>query len=244
MNRWVGKVCVVTGASSGIGASLAEKLVDHGVVVVGLARRMERLEESATVFAGKAGKFHPYRCDITKNEEIINAFKWTTSTIGPISILINNAGFTNYTTLTDGDETIWKRVLDTNVMGLCLATREAVRSMKSNGIDGHIVHVNSIGGHTPYLNNMYPPSKFAVTCITEVMRKELIQAGSKIKVSSISPGATDTEMLRAHSQEFVDTNKFPMLNAEDVADSIVHILGTPPHVQIHELIIKPVGEIF
>ncbi|XP_017780953.1 PREDICTED: farnesol dehydrogenase-like isoform X2 [Nicrophorus vespilloides] len=183
MDRWVGKICVVTGASSGIGASLAEKLVELGVVVVGLARRMEKLEELAKSFAGKVGKFHPYRCDITKNEEVINAFKWITSTIGPISILINNAGVARHTTLLDGDESLWSTVIDTNVMGLCLATREAVRSMKTNGIDGHIVHMNSVGGHSSFLANMYSPSKFAITSITEVMRKELMQAGSKIKVS-------------------------------------------------------------
>ncbi|XP_017780971.1 PREDICTED: farnesol dehydrogenase-like isoform X2 [Nicrophorus vespilloides] len=214
------------------------------ILVVGLARRVERLEESAKALVGKAGKLHAYRCDITKKEEVINAFKWITCTVGPISILINNAGVSRHTTLIDGDDSIWSMVLDTNVMGLCLATREAIASMKANSIDGHIVHVNSIAGHTVYSNNMYSPSKFAVTSITEVMRKELLNAESKIKVSSISPGMTDTEMLKLQGDEIIIPDDMPALNPEDVANSIIHILGTPPHVQIHELIIKPVGEAF
>lgn len=80
----------------------------------------------------------------------------------------------------------WSLVLDTNVLGLAIATREAIKSMQENNIDGHIININSTAGHQvpsiPY-NNVYPASKFAVTGLTETLRKELITLGSKIKVS-------------------------------------------------------------
>jgi NADP+-dependent farnesol dehydrogenase len=99
---------------------------------------------------------------------------------------VNNAGIIQQTNLTEGDTEKWKRVLDTNVMGLCIATREAVKVMKANKIDGHIIHINSIAGHTvpnfPGLN-VYPASKHAVTALTETLRQEFNHLGLKIKIT-------------------------------------------------------------
>ena len=81
---------------------------------------------------------------------------------------------------------MWQAVLDTNILGLCVATREAIRVMKANKIDGHIIHINSISGHNvpdfPGLN-IYPASKHAVTAVTESLRQELSQANLKIKIT-------------------------------------------------------------
>lgn len=102
-------------------------------------------------------------------------------------ILINNAGCAvAATNLTEGKTEYWKKILDLNVMGLCIATREAVKDMRKNKVDGHIIHINSIAGHTVphYPNlNVYPASKFAVTALTETLRQELNSIGSKIKIS-------------------------------------------------------------
>lgn len=102
-------------------------------------------------------------------------------------ILINNAGGAGLSTnLIEGDTEVWKRVFDLNVLGLCIATREAVKNMKENNVDGHIIHINSIAGHK-VLNvpnfNVYPASKFAVTALTETLRQELNSIGSKIKIT-------------------------------------------------------------
>ncbi|KAJ8932619.1 hypothetical protein NQ314_014549 [Rhamnusium bicolor] len=146
MDRWIGKVAIVTGASSGIGATIAEKLVEIGLQVVGLARRKERMEQLAEKLAGKKGKLYPIKTDLSKEEDILNAFKWVKENLGPIHILINNAALNKSTSLTDGDIEIWKNVFAVNVIGLCIATREAVRDMRANNVDGHIIHINSVVG--------------------------------------------------------------------------------------------------
>lgn len=188
MDRWRNKIAIVTGASVGIGASIAEKLVQEGVIVVGLARRSENIEKLAKKLESQKGKLYAFKADISREEDILKAFNWVSDNLGPVSILINNAGVVKQTTLIDGDIELWKQLLDTNVLGLCIATREAVRIMKANKIDGHIIHINSIAGHSvpkfPF-NSVYPASKHAVTALTETLRQELNHFGSKIKITVI-----------------------------------------------------------
>lgn len=151
-----------------------------------MARRKERIEEISARLKTKTGKLYALKTDMTKEQDIIEAFAWVTKNVGPVHILINNAGTCLNTNLIDGDTEKWKQVLDLNVMGLCIATREAVKNMRENEVAGHIVHMNSIAGHTalnlPNLN-IYPASKFAVTALTETLRNELNSIGSKIKIT-------------------------------------------------------------
>ncbi|GLV42881.1 uncharacterized protein CBL_09961 [Carabus blaptoides fortunei] len=140
----------------------------------------------------------------------------------------------------------WKQILDTNVLGLCICTREAAKSMKENNIDGHVVHINGIFGHWvsdfPKLS-VYGASKFAVTALTDTLRKEFNLKGSKIKVTSVSPGAVQTEVMTNIEDFDAELIKnIPMLESEDVADAILYVIGTAPHILIQELIIRPVGE--
>jgi NADP+-dependent farnesol dehydrogenase len=154
--------------------------------VVGLARRSERVEQLAKKLQGQKGKLYAIKADISKEEDILKAFKWTCDNVGPIHILVNNAGIIQQTNLIDGDTEKWKKTFDTNVMGLCVATREAVKVMKAEKIDGHIIHINSVAGHTvPNFpgSNVYPASKYAVTALTETLRQELNHLGLKIKIT-------------------------------------------------------------
>jgi NADP+-dependent farnesol dehydrogenase len=249
MDRWVGKVAIVTGASSGIGKAIAASLVEQGLIVVGIARRSELVEEHSKQLSGKKGKLHAVKADVTKEEDILKAFEWISKKLGPVHILINNAGTHKRTTLTNGKTEDWKATLDLNVLGLCIATREAVKIMKADNINGHIVHINSIAGHTvpnvPQLN-MYPASKFAVTALTETLRQELTHLGSKIKVTSVSPGFVESELTTLSKTQTPEDKaklaQMPILKSEDIADGVIYALSTPEHVQIHELTIKPVGE--
>ncbi|KAJ8971429.1 hypothetical protein NQ317_018164 [Molorchus minor] len=250
MDRWVGKVAVVTGASAGIGAAIAEQLVEKGLKVVALARRKERLNELAKKLANKKGKLYPVKTDISKEEDILNAFKWIKENLGPVHILVNNAGILKMgNTLTDGDTDTWRDVLNVNVLGLCIATREAVRDMKVNKIDGHIIHINSTAGHqvppTPGLN-VYPASKYAVTALAETLRLELNSQKSRIKITSLSPGVVLTEIAAGVLEKLIKTmgKDEQLLDAQDVADAaVVYALSTPPHVQIQELTIRPILDI-
>ncbi|XP_025837673.1 farnesol dehydrogenase [Agrilus planipennis] len=248
MSRWVGKVAVVTGASAGIGAAIVEKLVQEGLIVVGFARRKERVEELAKKLQKAKGKLYAVKVDITKEDEIIEGFNWVKKNVGPVHILINNAGVAKNNSLIDGDSQKWRDVLDTNVFGLCVATREAIKDMKLNNVEGHIIHINSIAGHKvvnfPKLN-VYGGSKYAVTALAETLRNELLHENLKIKVTSVSPGLVKTEIFEtADSIEKAAIEGRPALTSEDVADAVWYALATPPHVEIPELTIKPLGETF
>ncbi|CAH1106152.1 unnamed protein product [Psylliodes chrysocephalus] len=247
MERWVGKVAVVTGASAGIGAAIAKQLVEHGLLVVGVARRKERIDELAKTLEGKKGKLFAFKADISIGEEIKAAFAWTTDNVGPVAILVNNAGIHYRTTIIDGDVEAWRKTIDVNLMATCIASKEAIHIMRKNNIDGHVININSILGHYIFkLPNLdiYPATKYGITALTETLRLEINSLKLKIKVTSVSPGVVNTEIFENMDRKQFDLVKNCMLNPEDIADGVVYALSTPPHVQVHEITIKPVGEDF
>ncbi|XP_030750599.1 farnesol dehydrogenase-like [Sitophilus oryzae] len=248
LDRFVGKVAVITGTSSGIGRATAEALVKRGLIVAGLARRVERVEELAKELKNEKGKLYSFKTDLTKEDEIISTFKKITETLGPIHVLINNAGVGPETNLIDGDISKWRQTLDTNVLALCIATREAIASMKANNIKGHIIHINSTTGHYPIEApglSVYPASKYAVTALTESLRREINRNKLPIKITSLSPGFVKTEIIEANfsakgAERFKNR---PGLETEDIADNIVYVLSTPEHVNIKELTVMIQGQL-
>jgi len=254
MERWSKKIAVVTGASAGIGAAIVVDLVKAGMIVIGLARRVERVEELKNkIPANSTGSLHPYKCDLQQEGDIKAAFKWIEETFGGVDVLVNNAGVVTQANLIDLDNTAKiKGVIDTNIMGVVFCTREAFHSMKKRNVDGHVVIINSVVGHNiPYTVdkfpsfNIYPATKHAVTAMTEGYRQEFQREKTKIKITSISPGFVRTEIMGPETPETIEMLKhFPALQSEDISAAVLYVLGTPPHVQIHELTIKPVGEPF
>lgn len=192
MERWLGKTVVVTGASSGLGAAFVIDLVNTGLRVVALARRLDRLEELKTkVDYDNGGELHTIKCDVTVEQEIKDAFTWIDENFDGIHILVNNAGVMRDLNIIDNDNTeSMRQVLDTNIMGVLLCTREAFQSMKARNIDGHIVIINSTAGHNvPFLGpqfpslNIYPATKFAMTAVSEILRQEFQSQETNIKIS-------------------------------------------------------------
>ncbi|XP_068086798.1 farnesol dehydrogenase-like [Anabrus simplex] len=259
MERWSGRVALVTGASAGIGAAVAYQLQDHGVHVVAVARRVDKIEEAVAKAKqdaksrgryhetkAKPGKLYAKKCDVSKEEDILALFKWIKETLGGVDILVNNAALGKDTGLTDAPTEDWKMQLDLNVLGLSICTREAVQNMRARGVDdGHIIHISSGAGHSVAFHEgaMYAATKHAVMALTEGLRKDFVEHKSNMKVSCVSPGLVKTEFLnnlpKFNTKEF---HKMPALYSEDVGEAVLYALGTPPHVQIHEIIIKPVGE--
>ncbi|XP_044733044.1 farnesol dehydrogenase-like [Chrysoperla carnea] len=252
MEDWIGAVAIVTGASSGIGEAIAIELVKKGLKVVGLARRIDRLNNLKEHLENELGEFYPIKCDMTKEEEILAAFEWIKNTLGSIALLVNNAGYGKYTTLSEGTTSDWKSIFDVNVMGLCIATREAIKNMTENNTAGLIVHMNSIFGHLvpttcAETENVYIASKYCVTALAETLRLELAKSKAPIRVSSISPGIVDTGLIAAggftddHLTELY--NRVPPLKPVDIANAVLYILSTPRNVNVTELTIRPAGEI-
>lgn len=182
MDRWVGKVAVVTGASAGIGAAIAVDLVKAGLIVIGLARRKNLVEELRSQIPNETtGKLYSFECDVSNDSSVVAAFKWIEAEFGAIHVLVNNAGTVKGCAITDeGNEDILKSTLETNVWGLVLCTKKAVEIMKRAKVIGaHIININSVTGHNipnvihvrPYFN-IYPATKFGVRAISEVLRQE------------------------------------------------------------------------
>ncbi|KAH1018927.1 hypothetical protein HUJ05_006609 [Dendroctonus ponderosae] len=240
MERWIGKVAIVTGASSGIGAAIARKLAENGMIVVGLARRKEQIDEVSKSLKKCKGQLHGIRCDMSKEEEILKAFQLATEKLGPVHVLVNNAGIVQDSTLSDGDAQQWRNVLDVNVLGLCIATREAVRIMKKCDIKGHIVHINSILGHfiPPEFSilNMYIGAKHGITGLAEVLRLELASENVAIKITNLSPGMVKSNIVHAGGFDNSFLGKAfeqdKILDVEDIADAVIFAISTPPHVQV------------
>lgn len=177
MEKWSGKIAVVTGASAGIGAVIVKDLAKIGLIVVGLARRPEKIEGIAKELGKVSGQVHAYKCDVSDIDSIRAAFKWIDATFGAIHILVNNAGvLRNIKILTDEDVTDKiNEVINTNFSGLVHVTREAFKLMKKSNDYGIIVNVNSNAGHKipfPFSkdmsHNVYHGTKFAVTATSEV----------------------------------------------------------------------------
>ncbi|KAL9705493.1 hypothetical protein quinque_009011 [Culex quinquefasciatus] len=230
MEQWRGKIAVVTGSSSGIGAAIVVELAKSGLVVVGLARRVEKTEALKQHLTQNVRKnLHAVKCDVSKEADVLGAFEWVNSSLGGIDVMVNNAGVLRETRLIDANNSVpIREVVDTNILGLVWCTREAYQSMKRRGVSGHIININSIAGHhIPFVGdlmqsvNIYGPTKYAVTAITEVTRQELLRDDSKVKITSISPGAVDTEIL-----DFAKFN-IPVLKSEDVAKSVLYVLSSP-----------------
>ncbi|GJQ80406.1 hypothetical protein Trydic_g12265 [Trypoxylus dichotomus] len=230
------KVAIVTGASSGIGAGIVKELLESGMNVVGLARRKAKIEELGKDYEGK---LFAIETDITKTEDIIKAFKWTEEHVGPVYVLVNNAGIAHVSQFEEIDVEKIEEVFNTNLLALTICTKEAIRSMKANNIDGFIININSAAGHEisryPGLS-IYCTSKHGVTAFTETIRWELAKSESKIRITSLSPGLVESEM----SVRLLD--KHPYMTSEDIGKAIKYIITQPAIVNITELTIRPTGE--
>merc|ERR1712223_1367646 len=146
MDRWKNRVAVVTGASSGIGATICKLLSQNGMKVVGCARRFEKMEEMKDGLLN----FYPYKCDMRNEDEIREMFIWIENhpDLGKIDVCIPNAGLNQDSKLMDGTMEQWKTMLDVNVLSLQLCTQLAVKSMLKNNInDGQIIMMSSQFGH-------------------------------------------------------------------------------------------------
>ncbi|KAM9318135.1 dehydrogenase/reductase SDR family member 11-like [Pholidichthys leucotaenia] len=251
MDRWKGRVALVTGASVGIGVAIARELVRHGMKVVGCARDVEKMQKLAEECQteGLCGVFVPFKCDLTNEEEILAMFAFIKEQHKGVDVCINNAGLGYPEPLLSGATKCWKNMLDVNILALSICTREAYQSMKERGVDdGHIININSLSGHYvyPYPDlHFYTGTKFAVTALTEALRQELLEANTHIRASCISPGVVRTEFFnRLHSNEpdkiAALYSRYKALKTADVADAVTYILSAPPHVQVEDVLVKAV----
>lgn len=251
MNRWSGRVALVTGASVGIGAAICRALVTHGMKVVGCSRNIEKIQALSDELKGQPGSLTAIKCDVSKDNDIMAMFATIAQQHGGVDVCINNAGFSHNKNLLEGTPEQWREMLNVNVVGLCLCTKEAVASMRKRGVDdGQIIHISSMSGHrvtTGSATHFYASTKHAVNALTEGLRQELRDLKTNIRVASISPGVVETEFAERLTGDAEKASKFyqtmDCIQAKDIADSVVHVLSAPKHVQIHDILIRPTQQV-
>tara|TARA_R110002096_G_scaffold215310_15_gene403184 strand:- start:4445 stop:5179 length:735 start_codon:yes stop_codon:yes gene_type:complete len=238
-----GKAAIVTGASSGIGRAIARALGDAGVSLTLTARRADRLE----AIAGEMESAQAVQADFRDEEQIRAAIKSAAHHWGRLDILINSAGLAKQAKLTDGDSEDWREMLDVNVLGLAIANREALRYFDPQA-GGQIVNICSMSGHrVPGKGGFYAATKFAVRAMSEGLRQELRAAGNSTRVSQVSPGFVDTELLDIYFQtsgaDRYSAVDYEMLKPDDIARTVLHVLTAPDHVDVTDVLVRPRAQV-
>jgi NADP-dependent 3-hydroxy acid dehydrogenase YdfG len=233
-------IAVVTGASSGIGAATAKALAHRGYRVVAGARRVERVRQ----VVGDSGEALPL--DVTDKGSVERFVREVEKRHRRIDVLVNNAGGAlGLTPIAEAKDDEWITMWQTNVLGLMYVTRACLPLLRK-ARHGHIVNLGSIAGFETYRGGAgYTAVKHAVRAISRTLRLEL--NGEPIRVTEVAPGLVETEfsVVRFHGDRKAAKAVYAgikPLTAEDVADCIVFAVTRPPHVDIDEIVIRPVAQ--
>jgi short-subunit dehydrogenase len=223
---FAGKVVVVTGASSGIGAVMVRELSRRGAIPVLMARSEEKLKQIAL---GLKGDHAVYRLDVTSNDEVLSVMQQVIAKYGKIHILINNAGYGVFDSLIHASVQELEGMMDVNYMGVVRCTKAVLPSMLKAG-DGTIVNIASMAGKIGSAKSSgYSATKHAVLGFTNSLRQELVRTG--VKLIAINPGPIDTPFFdRADpSGQYVSNIKWFMLKPEQVVEKMLRAIerGTP-----------------
>ncbi|OAA50376.1 nonribosomal peptide synthetase 10 [Metarhizium rileyi] len=244
--RLSGRVAVITGASSGIGAAVAAKLAGEGAHIALAARRTEELEKvKAKLSPGSSGKILVHKTDVTSKAQVESLMKTTAETLGPIDILVSCAGVMYFTMMANCQTEEWERTVDINCKGLlhCLsATVPGFLERKR----GHIVAISSDAGRKVFPGlGVYSASKFFVEATLQSLRLETV--GSGLRVTAIQPGNVDTGLLNISTdaealKKYGEPTGAKVLDAEDIAGAILYAVTQPEHVAVNEVLIEPRDE--
>ncbi len=202
MSKLTGKIAVVTGASKGIGASIAEHLAAEGAkVVVNYSSSKEGADKVVANIKAKGGEAIAVQGNVAKEADIEKLFAETKKAYGKLDILVNNAGIFEFLPLEAVTPEHFHKQFDLNVLGLLLTTKEAVKLIGPAG--GSIINISSIVGPMPAPTaSVYSATKAAVDAVTVALAGEL--GPKKIRVNSLNPGMVETEGL--HSVGFADSD--------------------------------------
>ena len=250
-NKWV----LSTGASSGFGAAAARAFGAEGAKLLLGARRVDRLKQAAAE-ARKAGaaEAHFHELDVSQTRSVNDFADWAAekirnpkSGIRTLHVLVNNAGGAHgLDTIAEGKDADWEAMIQSNVLGVLRMTRAALPLIPRDA-GASIINIGSAAGHTAYEGGAaYCAAKAGELLITRTLRLELFGAG--IRVSTVDPGLAETEFsLVRFKGDAARAKKLyegaHPLTAGDIADILVWVASRPPHVNIDELIVKPVDQV-
>ena len=242
----MGKVVLVTGATSGIGLSTARIFAKNNYDLIITGRREERLNELEKELKSEEVRVLSLCFDVRNIDQVENSLGNLPGDWKNIDILVNNAGLAvGLNHINNGVVDDWERMIDTNIKGLLYVTR-VVSSIMISRNKGHIINIGSIAGKEVYENgNVYCASKHAVDALSRSMRIDLLN--HNIKVTNIAPGMVDTEFSLVRFKGDMEKSATPYvglkpLYGEDIADAIYYCATLPDHVNINDLVIMPTAQ--
>ena len=259
-----GKTAIVTGASSGIGRAIAERMGASGAHVILSGRTAEPMEQSAALIGEGGGRATVVLGDVRQPSAVDELVATALDADGHLDVFVNNAGVAFLGGVLEGDAEQWRAMLETNVLALLVGSTAAIAAMRSGGNRGHIVNVSSVAALRPD-SGVYGATKHAVNVITNSLRQELLE--DPIQVTSIMPALVATNIGRNADPEllagivamsgieveFVPGERLPdevldaaqaaladvMITSDDVADAVLYAVTQPLHVHIPEIVIRP-----
>jgi NADP-dependent 3-hydroxy acid dehydrogenase YdfG len=224
-----GRVILITGASSGIGAATARLAAAEGWRVTLAARSTERLEELASALGG-AGRALAVQCDVRSWEDQERMVEATLASFGRLDAAFANAGFGGPRGFLNDTPEHWREMVLTNVYGAALTLRATIPALRESR--GHLLLTSSVAGRRALPGSMYSCTKHAVTAMGEAARQDL--NGSGVRVTLIEPGMTDTP--------FFDRRPTDALADEDIARAVLYAISQPPHVDVNEILVRPTAQ--
>jgi NADP-dependent 3-hydroxy acid dehydrogenase YdfG len=223
------RVLLITGASSGIGAATARAAASDGWHVALAARSEERL--NALVEEIGAERAFARRCDVTDFEDQERLVAATVERFGRVDAAFANAGFGAKRGFLEETPEHWRAMVETNVLGVAYTIRAVLPHFKERGA-GHFVLTSSVAGRRPLPGSLYSATKFAVTAMGHALRAEL--AETDLRVTLIEPGMVDTP--------FFEQRPADALRDDDIARTVTFALSQPPHVEVNEILVRPVHQ--
>jgi NAD(P)-dependent dehydrogenase (short-subunit alcohol dehydrogenase family) len=240
-----GQVALVTGASSGIGRHLADLLAAAGAKVALAARRVDRLAEAAREIEATGGECLPIACDVTRSDSIVAAVKTAETELGPLTILVNNAGVVVSKPVLQHTEAEWDYVVDTNLKGAWLMAREFAEHLIARQRPGRIVNIASVlGVRTIARVPSYCAAKAGLIHLTHILAMELARHG--ILVNAIASGYVETdfnrEFLRSEAGKKLEA-RIPLrrVGRPDDLDGAMLLLASPAGAYITGAVIAVDG---
>jgi len=242
MNFLRNKVAFITGATSGIGKECAKKLAEYEVNLILTGRNEEKLNQLKNSLPTQTIAYVMDVRDKNQVQKVIDEVLKITQ----IDILINNAGLAlGLEPIDEGNTEDWETMIDTNIKGVLYVTKPIFKHMKKRN-EGHIVNIGSVAGKTAYPGgNVYCATKAALHSLNESLNIDAY--GTNIKVSNIAPGAVETEFSNVRFKGDIKKAKkvyegFIPLSTEDIANAVLCVLNTPPHVNIQYMDIMPTSQ--
>jgi NADP-dependent 3-hydroxy acid dehydrogenase YdfG len=235
------KVIVITGASSGMGAATARKLIEFGAKVVLAARREDQLKAMAAELGDNAMYV---TTDVSKRVDLDNLIKQAISRFGHIDVMWNNAGIMPISFFDEGQVEEWDKMIDINIKGVLYGINAVLPHMLERG-QGHILATSSVGGlKTSPGIGVYSGTKFAVKAIMETLREEVAQT---IKVTTVYPGATQSELGHDITSPKIkvlygNLTNMPKMDEGAIANAVVYAISQPGNITVNEVVLRPLGQ--